>query len=111
MYVSKEIHAEISKQGLLLKGDLILGSALVYMYAKCGLLRRAKDVFDELFVRDVVTWTALIAGYVQHGYGDEALKCLEKMRRNRISPNSNTLSLDLKINTEIHNYITRKGSS
>ena len=40
---------------------------------------------------------------------DEALKCLEKMRRNRISPNSNTLSLDLKINTEIHNYITRKG--
>ena len=58
MYVSKEIHAEISKQGLLLKGDLILGSALVYMYAKCGLLRRrAKDVFDELLVRDVVTWT------------------------------------------------------
>ena len=27
IYVGKEIHAEISKQGLLLKGDLVLGNA------------------------------------------------------------------------------------
>ena len=55
IYVGKEIHAEISKQGLLLKGDLVLGNALIDMYAKCGLLRKAKDVFDELLVQDVVT--------------------------------------------------------
>ena len=61
---------------------------------------------------------SLIAGYVQHGYGEEALKCLEQMRRDRISPNSITLSSSLKAcgligakdkGIEIHNYITRKG--
>ena len=33
----KEVHDEISRQGLL-EHDIVLGGALMHMYAKCGVL-------------------------------------------------------------------------
>eukprot|EP00250_Pteridium_aquilinum_P017060 c23433_g1_i1 orf=1130-1960(-) len=50
------------------------------MYAKCGLLTEAREVFDELPVRDIVSWNALIAGYSDQGLGEEALDALEQMQ-------------------------------
>ena len=50
---------------------------LVDMYAKCGELGKAENVLEELSVRDVVSWNALISGYVQYQRGKDALKCLE----------------------------------
>eukprot|EP00250_Pteridium_aquilinum_P027429 c34909_g1_i1 orf=2-217(+) len=66
------------------------------MYAKCGVLARAKETFDMLPVRDVVTWTALIAGYVQFSMDEEALKCLGRMQVEGISPNAATFVCSLK---------------
>lgn len=59
----------------------VVGSALVSMYAKCGSLDDACRLFDKLARRDVVTWSAMIAGYVLHGFGQEALKfyCLMQL--------------------------------
>eukprot|EP00250_Pteridium_aquilinum_P000097 c10113_g3_i1 orf=34-876(+) len=73
----RDLHAEIAKEGLL-KSNLFVGNALVDMYAKCGSLIEAQEVFNILPVRSVVTWTALIAGYAQNECGDEALKCFEQ---------------------------------
>eukprot|EP00250_Pteridium_aquilinum_P000158 c10176_g1_i1 orf=1-411(-) len=58
------LHADIIKEGL--EGDAFIGNILVDMYAKCNSLAEAQEVFDELPVRDVVSWTALIAGYAEH---------------------------------------------
>eukprot|EP00250_Pteridium_aquilinum_P010003 c19084_g1_i1 orf=1223-2404(+) len=74
----QQLHKEIAKEGL--ERDPYVGSALVDMYARFGSLLEAQDIFDSLIVRDVVLWTLLITQYVEHGFPEEALYCLEKMQ-------------------------------
>ncbi|MCO5604539.1 hypothetical protein L7F22_058706 [Adiantum nelumboides] len=83
--VGKQIHDEIVSQGLL--KNVMLGNALVGMYAKCGVLLKAQEVFDALPVRDAVSWNELIVGYSQQGQGQEALRCFHRMRSEGFSPN------------------------
>lgn len=112
-----QIHEEFLDTELL-KRDPFVGSALLDMYAKCGLLSKAQEVFDELSNRDVVSWTALIAGYVEHGHGKKALECFEQMQDGSISPDAITYVCGLKacgsINVpekgqELHADIVRNG--
>lgn len=91
----KDLHSEIVRKGLLRK-DTMLGGALVDMYANCGALDRAQEVFGELPVRDVVSYSALIAGYCEHGYGETALQCYEEMLREDLFPDVVTFSCVLK---------------
>lgn len=49
------------------------------MYAKCGDLHCAHQVFDEMPSRNVVSWTALISGYAQRGFGDESFRLFSCM--------------------------------
>jgi pentatricopeptide repeat protein len=58
---------------------------------KCGVLEKAREVLEELPARNVVSWNALISGYTQQGYGYEALRCLEKMQEDGLSPDDATL--------------------
>ncbi|KAH7306475.1 hypothetical protein KP509_22G014800 [Ceratopteris richardii] len=74
-----EVHQEVLKHASL-KDDFIVGSAVVDMYAKCGWLVKAQEVFDGLAVHDVIVWNALIAGYTDNGYGEKALDCFDKMQ-------------------------------
>lgn len=53
---------------------LIVCNSLIHMYADYGCLDSARHVFDQLGMRSVVTWCAMISGYARHGYGDEALQ-------------------------------------
>lgn len=85
----QEVHAQVVKEGLL-DNCPVIGNALVDMYVKCGLLGRAQDIFDELPTLDVVTWTALITGYVLQGHGEVALRCYERMQQGGCFPNAAT---------------------
>lgn len=89
-----EIHAEIVKEGL--ESNLPVGSTLVDMYAKCGLLAEASEVLEELPSRDAIAWTALISGYAEHGLAKEAIECLEVMQIEGISPDAGALLCSLK---------------
>jgi pentatricopeptide repeat protein len=83
----EEISDEIVETGLHRK-DIVLGTAMVDMYAKCGMPERASTVLDELPLRDVFSWSALLAGYAQHGMYDAALVCLEEMRYEGLPANN-----------------------
>ncbi|KAH7365366.1 hypothetical protein KP509_18G023200 [Ceratopteris richardii] len=87
----EQIHREISKQKIL-GNDVVLGNSLVDMYAKCGALVKAQEVFNELSLRNTVTWNALIAGYTKHGLGKQALSCFDQMLHDGVSPDVVTLS-------------------
>lgn len=72
--------------GLVLKSSLFvlssaIGSSFVFMYAKCGSMGDAHLVFDEMIVKDVVAWTALVIGCVQNGQSEKGLECLRDMHR------------------------------
>ncbi|KAJ7547987.1 hypothetical protein O6H91_08G112500 [Diphasiastrum complanatum] len=84
----KQVHSHIIKSGF--EKDLIVGNALVDMYAKCGSIEHARQVFNNLHERDMVSWTAIIAGYAQEGLGKEALTLLEQMLREGTKPDEVT---------------------
>ena len=85
----KEIHDEIVNRGFLLK-DITIGTSLVDMYAKCGALGKAQQVLEELPVRDVVAWNAMISGYAQQKQGEVALSCFQWMQNEAICPDKIT---------------------
>lgn len=112
----QEVHAHIVRERLL-DTDFVIGNALVDMYAKCGSLEKAQEVFDELPYQDIVSWTALIGGYVQHYHGEKAFSCFEKMQLGGVSPNAVTFACILKAcssigvpdkGQEIHTQIVRE---
>ncbi|KAI5057046.1 hypothetical protein GOP47_0028864 [Adiantum capillus-veneris] len=112
----KEIHGEILRLGLLGK-DTVLGNALVDMYGKCGALTKAQEVFDSLPDCNLVSWNALIAGYCQHGHGEEALTCFEQLKCSGLSPDYITYACILKAcgstgaleeGQEVHAEVARK---
>jgi pentatricopeptide repeat protein len=57
------------------------------MYAKCGSIDDASQVFSRMPARDVVSWTSLILGHVKCGEADKALELFQQMQRERVKPN------------------------
>ncbi|KAI5065744.1 hypothetical protein GOP47_0020439 [Adiantum capillus-veneris] len=79
-----QVHACIMENSL--QVDDFLHSNLAAMYAKCGSLKDAESVLDDMDKADVVSRTALIAGYSKNGEGKEALALFEKMKREGVEP-------------------------
>ncbi|KAI3440615.1 uncharacterized protein J3R85_003388, partial [Psidium guajava] len=65
----------------------ILSTAVMEMYLKCGAVEEARREFNKMDKRDVVTWSAMIAGYAQNGRPEEALELFESMKNENIKPN------------------------
>ncbi|KAK9130909.1 hypothetical protein Sjap_011396 [Stephania japonica] len=69
-----------------------VSSALIDMYAKCGDIERARQVFDEMddSRRTVVSWSAIIGAEGLHGEAKEALHLLSTMQGQGLKPNEIT---------------------
>lgn len=80
----KEIHQCIIYNRLE-SNEVVMGS-LLDMYAKCGAVSEAFEVFDELPERDLVSWTTMIAAYGSHGQAFEALKLFDEMLHSNVKP-------------------------
>ncbi|KAI5062635.1 hypothetical protein GOP47_0023174 [Adiantum capillus-veneris] len=113
----EEIHEEVERQGLL-EADVVVGTAIIDMYAKWGRLDTAQQLFDLLPVRNIVSWNALIAGYIEHGFGEDALDCVEKMHHEGVAQDAVTFACSLKAcanvgtplkGQETHAEIARRG--
>ncbi|XP_057837801.1 pentatricopeptide repeat-containing protein At4g02750-like isoform X2 [Cryptomeria japonica] len=72
-----DIHQSITVGGFL--SDTMVGNALVDMYAKCGSIDKARELFDRMPQRNVISWNAMISGYAQNGFCKDALKTFESM--------------------------------
>jgi pentatricopeptide repeat protein len=81
----KMIHALIKSNKVSI--DVVLGNAIIDMYAKCGNLEDAYLVFNELKERDIISWGAMIAGYAQQGRHEMVKQFIQAMRCEGLSPN------------------------
>jgi pentatricopeptide repeat protein len=79
---------------------------------------KAREVLENLRIRNVVSWNALIATYVRNGEGHEAFISFECMQSEGISPDEATFVSILKACTttgaiekgkQVHNDILRAG--
>ncbi|CAL2281268.1 unnamed protein product [Prunus armeniaca] len=85
----KWVHAYIDKSGMEI--DVILGTALVDMYAKCGSIEKAKWVFDNMGPsKDVMAWSSMISGLAMHGLATECLELFSEMVKCGVRPNAVT---------------------
>ncbi|CAE6076549.1 unnamed protein product [Arabidopsis arenosa] len=84
----KEIHAYAIKNNL--ATDVAVGSALVDMYAKCGCLQMSRKVFDQIPIRNVITWNVIIMAYGMHGNSQDAIDMLRMMMVQGVKPNEVT---------------------
>eukprot|EP00249_Psilotum_nudum_P014837 c25030_g18_i1 orf=1-921(+) len=86
----KVIHASIVVSRFEL--DVVVGTALLNMYKKCGTPDDARNVFDNMRQRNVVTWTAMITAYCQNGNAKEALELFWQMQQQGVKPNNITFA-------------------
>ncbi|PRQ29211.1 putative tetratricopeptide-like helical domain, DYW domain-containing protein [Rosa chinensis] len=82
----QEIHGYLLRNGYFL--DRYVANALVDMYVKCGVLVLAQILFDMIPVKDLISWTVIIAGYGMHGFGREAIAAFNEMKKAGIEPDS-----------------------
>lgn len=88
------------------------GAALLTMYASCCRLQDAEKVFHIMDKSDVVTWNAMIFGFIELGRGHLALDCFREMQRRGIKNDHTTISTmlsisDLRSGKEIHAYFMK----
>ncbi|MCO5608702.1 hypothetical protein L7F22_062916 [Adiantum nelumboides] len=112
----QDLHKELADLGI--ESDLFVGSILVDMYAKCGSIAKAQEVFDGLSDRSIVSWTALISGYAEHGPAEKALRCLDLMDLEGISLDAGCYICSIKAcgnleylfkGMEMHSEVVKKG--
>ncbi|KAL5788324.1 hypothetical protein ACOSP7_005273 [Xanthoceras sorbifolium] len=87
---SRSVHGYIMRRGWLME-DVVLGNAVVDMYAKLGVLGFARAVFEGLLIKDVISWNTLITGYAQNGHASEAIEVYQMMKEcTEMIPNQGT---------------------
>ncbi|KNA13559.1 hypothetical protein SOVF_115540 [Spinacia oleracea] len=67
-------------------------TSLIDMYAKCGTINRALEVFCKSWVKDIFCWNAIISGLAINGHGLEALKLFNAVKYDKfLKPDDITL--------------------
>lgn len=88
---AEAFHAKVFKGAIHGSSRLFLCNHLINVYAKCGEIDGALQLFDEMPHKNVVSWTALIAGFEQKGFPIEAFYLFKQMHLSGIRVNEFTL--------------------
>ncbi|RZC15211.1 Pentatricopeptide repeat-containing protein [Glycine soja] len=86
---SESLHGYAVKIGL--QWDVFVAGALVNIYAKFGLIREARVLFDGMAVRDVVLWNVMMKAYVDTCLEYEAMLLFSEFHRTGFRPDDVTL--------------------
>lgn len=79
------VHSHATTNGF--DSNVHLNTKLVIFYAKVGRTLCARNVFDRMSERTVVSWTAMVSGYAQNGCYGNALMVFVKMGRAGVKAN------------------------
>ncbi|KAH7840578.1 hypothetical protein Vadar_018815 [Vaccinium darrowii] len=110
-------HALLIKNGLL--GSFILQTCLIDLYFKCGKIKLARRMFDEIVERDIVVWGTMIAGFAHNRLQREAIEYVRWMCLEGLNPNSVILTTILpvigevgarELGREVHAYVLKTKS-
>ncbi|CAB4283592.1 unnamed protein product [Prunus armeniaca] len=75
----KQIHAYVLRRGTVM--DVSVVNVLVDFYTKCGEVQAGRKLFNTIVVKDLISWTTMIAGYMQNSFNREAVKLFSEMAR------------------------------
>ncbi|WOL00936.1 pentatricopeptide repeat-containing protein [Canna indica] len=87
--LGQQIHSLIRQKGI--KVGVILGTALVDMYAKNGAMTAALELFEQMPEKNTATWNAVICGLAHHGHANAAIELFLRLQKEHVRPNDVTL--------------------
>ncbi|XP_058114700.1 pentatricopeptide repeat-containing protein At4g02750-like [Magnolia sinica] len=83
-----QAHAHVILLGF--ESDTSLTNALITMYSRSGDVGSAQFAFERLMGKDIVSWTAMILAYSNHGCGNRTLCIFARMLRAGAEPDGVT---------------------
>lgn len=112
----RQVHSHVSDTGA--ESNVSVGTALIDMYAKCGSVPDARNVFDTNFMECQANapWNAMISAYSYCGLSREAVELYIKMCQKSIRSdiftycsvfNSAAASKNLKLVREVHGKVLK----
>ncbi|KAL6503684.1 hypothetical protein OROGR_025607 [Orobanche gracilis] len=84
-FQSKQLHAFAVKASIV--SNAYVSTALLDVYAKCHYVEDAVRVFESMPVKSHVSWSSMIAGFVQNGLYEEALSLFVSAHRTDVGTN------------------------
>lgn len=70
--------------------DVTVTNSVLNLYCKCDCVVDAKDLFDQMERRDMVSWNTMVSGFAFVGDMSEILKLLYRMRDVGLRPDHQT---------------------
>lgn len=116
LVAGKQLHCLVVKYGL--NYDMYVCPALMNMYIECGNIDLARCIFDRILEPCVVTYNAMILGYVRSSEPTQALLLFRKLQEKKIEPTEVTilgvlsscaLLGALEFGKWIHEYVKKNG--
>lgn len=112
----EQVHGLILKSGF--EPNEFVDNTLIHMYANCGQIGVARQVFDGMPERGIVAWNSMLSGYTKNGHWDEVVKLFRTMLELHIEFDDVTMIsvlmacgrlADLEMGEFIGEYILSKG--
>ncbi|KAG9459412.1 hypothetical protein H6P81_003920 [Aristolochia fimbriata] len=112
----RELHVHVVRFGY--ESDVDVTNALITMYAKCGDVCSARRVFDGIAHKDLISWNAVISGYVENEKCLQGLELFSMMQNRPVEPDVMTMTsvisacevmCDMRLGMVIHGYVTKAG--
>ncbi|KAK6253536.1 hypothetical protein QUC31_015256 [Theobroma cacao] len=97
------MHCLVLKLGF--EWDVFVTASLVHMYTRFRIVGSARKLFDDMPVRDMGSWNAMISGYCQNGNAAEALEVLNEMRLERVMMDPVTIASILPICAQLDDIL------
>ncbi|KAK1410195.1 hypothetical protein QVD17_36730 [Tagetes erecta] len=114
--VGKSIHGYMFRTEVQL--DVVTNTSLIDMYSKCNSCEKAREIFDAMKDKDVISYNVLMAGYLHNGHAREAIKSFHNMRRFGLTENEATVLTivsaysdlkDVRQGRSIHGFVITHG--
>nr|XP_023925678.1 pentatricopeptide repeat-containing protein At1g11290, chloroplastic-like [Quercus suber] len=83
--LGQSIHGLVVKTGL--ESDMIVGTAVLDMYAKCGSMINSYKVFEGMKNPGLISCNAVVAGFVRNGLFEEGLVLFNQFQKFGLVPN------------------------
>nr|GMC88152.1 pentatricopeptide repeat-containing protein At2g13600-like [Ipomoea batatas] len=113
IFLGQLLHAHVVKSGFL-PGKVIVETAFLDMYSKCGVIESARKLFEEMPYRNLVTCNAMLSGYMQNGMETHGSKLFYRMKCGEVyAPDEYSISTvlsgcvqtqDLVLGMQVHAY-------
>ncbi|XP_074574887.1 pentatricopeptide repeat-containing protein At3g02330, mitochondrial [Curcuma longa] len=100
--IGRQLHGHALKNNY--STDVVVGTAIMDMYAKCDILDDARRLFQLLPMRNLQSWNAIIVGLVRNGQGNDAIGLFKRMNHSGVGFNEISLSGVCSACAEVRRY-------